>query len=294
MTTSFLQKFMFKDLPVRGTMVVLDDVWQTVAKQKDYTSSVRQLLGELMVANVLLSSNLKFKGRMICQIQENSNFKLIESDCDNDLVIRATALMNKEHDSVIDYANLFIGGRLVVTLSSYKGDIIYQSVVGLTGESLDGILNQYMERSEQLRSMFLIAYSDNKLYGFILQQLPDIGANFTDEINRLFILAKTLTRDELKQDSPQQILNKLFHEDNVILYDAKEIKFACRCSQNRVENILRGLGTEEINDIINTQGEVSVACEYCATKYNFDKAQLIELLASLRLEPMVAVSNEIN
>lgn len=295
-SSSFMQKFIFDKLPVKGAIVVLDDVWQVVAGQRAYPDSLQQIVGELLAANALLLGNLKLDGKIVCQIQDNPHFDLVVSECSSALNLRATAKFKIEAEqkalSYTDY--LSSGGRLVVSIDSAVDGQLYQSVIAFNGDNIAEILNNYMLQSEQLRTWFLLAYSPERVVGFVLQQLPDVHHQFIEEVERVFMLANTLSTQELLNDSPELILHKLFNEDDIMLFEKKPMQFSCTCSRARVGQILRNLGKEELESIIAEDGDITVNCDYCNTEYHFKEQELGQFVLQISLDEMNPISKQIN
>lgn len=294
MSTSYIQKFIFENLPIKGSMVVLDDSWKTIAGQREYPLGLKQLLGELLAANVLLTSNLKLEGKVICQIQDSPCFNLVVSECSNNMDIRATAKWQDRDNSFPDYTKCLEQGRLVVSIDSKNDGNLYQSIIAFNGGAVSEVLNSYMAQSEQLRSWFFLAYNEERVVGFMLQQLPDIHNQFSLDIERVFMLAETLTGSELLNDNLEKIIYKLFHEDDVVLMLRQNVNFACSCSRDRVSEILCNLGKEELESLIADQGGISVDCDYCNQKYRFSKAELSTLILKISINDIKPISNQIH
>ena len=292
--SSFLQKFLFDKLPIKGSFVNLTDVWQEISIQQEYPPGIKQVIGELLVANALLTSNLKLDGKVICQIQDSELVKLIVTECSSKLATRATAKFDVIEIANVQYEQLLSSGHLVVSIDSKNDGQLYQSVIAFNGKQIDEILNNYMIQSEQLRSLFIIAFSPDKVSGFMLQQLPDTQGNYYEEIERIFVLASTLTHGELLHNDSAEILHKLYHEDDVRIMDANSVYFKCTCSKVRVGEILCNLGTAELKSMIHEQGGVSVHCDYCSTEYEFNQVNLEELVLQISLNDMDPASKEVH
>lgn len=295
MGKSFIRRFTFDRLPIHGACVELTDEWETIAAQKEYPDGIKQVLGELIAANVLLTTNIKLKGKIIAQIQDNPKVDLIVSECSHDLKIRGTARYSTSahQDTQVSYKDCVHKGSLVISIDSNADGKVYQSVVGLTGYDLEEILTEYMIQSEQLRTVFFIAYSENKIVGFMLQQLPDNNNVYTDDIDRVFMLAETLKHSELLHYDINVILKRLFNEDDVVLYNTHEVEFRCTCSRERVTNMLRGLGLEEATSIIADEGAITVTCDFCNTVYSFNEQDVQDMFNTLHLD-IECVSKEIH
>jgi len=109
---------------VRGEIVHIKDSWQAILARKDYPPAVKKLLGDLVAAGVLLSGTLKFNGSLIIQAQGNGAVRLLVLECNENLVIRATAKLNEDIDladlpenaGLSDLINPDGNGKLVITL----------------------------------------------------------------------------------------------------------------------------------------------------------------------------------
>ena len=280
------RRFIFEHLPIRGAYVELSNVWQTIAAQKEYPDGVRQFLGELLVANILITSNIKREGKIITQISENPKVDLVVSECSNDFKVRATAKFaaGVHKDSQPSYSDCVSQGLLAISVDSASEGKVYQSLVLLSGHDLSEALNGYMLQSEQLRSLFIIAYINNKIVGFMLQQLPGEVNHQNDDINRVFMLANTLTQHELLHTEIDELLSKLFHEDDLVLFEAHKVEFSCTCSHDRVLGMLRNLGKEEVMNILHSAGNIEVTCDFCNTHYVFNAQDVDDIFAALRVE----------
>ena len=286
MEKSHVRRFIFDKLPIHGAYVELTDVWQTIAVQKEYPDGIKQVLGELLVSNILLTTNVKLKGKIIAQIQNNPKVDLIVSECSNGFQVRATAKYSTSvhQDNQVSYKDCLSHGRLVISIDSNADGKLYQSVVALSGYDLEEILTEYMIQSEQLRTIFVIAYTESKIVGFMLQQLPDADGKMSDDIDRVFMLAETLKHSELLHNNIEVILKRLFEEDDVVLFEPHPINFKCTCSKERVCNMLRSLGKEEALGIIADEGIIRVTCDFCNTAYSFESFDVEAMFSNLLID----------
>jgi molecular chaperone Hsp33 len=54
------------------------------------------------------------------------------------------------------------------------------------------------------------------------------------------------------------------------MFETAPAFFRCRCSRERVENMLRALGQDEVESVIREFGQVEVRCEFCSRAYRLD------------------------
>jgi len=306
---SELHKFIFEGLPVRGMLVRLTDSWQEVLRRRakagdSFPQPVRQLLGEMAAAGTLMQANIKFNGALILQIFGDGPVKLAVAEVQPDLAFRATAkVVGEVADSARLEAmlNLHGHGRCAITLDpkdKLPGQQAYQGVVPLHGDhreplqELSEVLEHYMLQSEQLDTKLILAADDRVAAGLLIQRLPVEGAGnlgtrnedgigLNEAYNRIAHLASTLTREELLSLSPDTVLHRLFWEETLRRFEPlvgpSGPRFSCSCSRERVGQMLRSLGREEVDGIVAEQGRVEIGCDFCGIKYHYDAVDVGEL-----------------
>ena len=316
---SSLTKFLFEGLPVRGMLVRLTDSWQEVLRRRqtvgEHAPEVRVLLGEMAAAGVLMQANIKFNGALVLQVFGDGPVKLAVVEVQPDFSFRATATVVGDVPAGAQLEallNVHGQGRCAITLDpkdKFPGQQPYQGVVPLFSTShgdqheplqqVQQVLEHYMLQSEQLDTRLVLAANDGVAAGLLIQRLPVEGAGnlqgaarrnedeigINEAFNRIAMLAATLTREELLTLSSEQILHRLFWEETVRVFDPETPRFACTCSRERVRNMLRGLGREESESLIQERGEVEVGCEFCGLQYRFDAVDVGEMFTPVRDQP---------
>jgi molecular chaperone Hsp33 len=277
--TDSLQRFIFDAAPVRGEIVHLDSTWRAVLERHDYPAPLRAVLGELMAAAALLSGTLKFDGSLILQIQGSGAVKLIVVECTSDQTMRATAKWDSE---LLEgtFRELVGSGRFVITIAPSDGKQSYQGIVELTGESVSQVLEHYMSTSEQLETRLWLTVGSEQAAGMLLQRVPGPTSDDPDAWDRAVTLSDTVTEGELLSLPAPQIIRRLFHEEDVRLFESRVVSFRCSCSRERVIDMLRMLGHQEVRSIIAERGEVEVKCEFCNKHYGFDPVDAEQLFAA--------------
>lgn len=286
---------------VRGQIVKLDDSWRSIVRNhqhygtRDVPPTVRERLGELTAAGLLLSASLKFDGSLVLQIQGTGPARLFVAECQPDARYRATVKLNENvaipHDaSFNDLVNPDNRGRFVVTLvppPSAQGDGLdtpYQGIIPFEGDTVAEVLEHYMAQSEQIPTRLWLAADEKGAFGLLLQRMPTQGdAGAPDETESLQtweqvqVLADTLSRDEMLDLKPEEVLHRLFWETDIQGYDRKQPAFECSCSREKVAGMLRMLGQQEVRSILDEQPNIRVNCEFCRKPYDFDDTQAMSL-----------------
>ncbi|RPH62165.1 MAG: Hsp33 family molecular chaperone HslO [Burkholderiales bacterium] len=284
-----LLRFLVRGASVRGEIVTLDQAWREVVARHALPAPVRDRLGELSAAAALLAATLKFDGSLVLQIHGDGPVALFVVECQSDGGYRATVKL-REGATIDDDASLSAlvdaqgRGRFVVTLDprdGVAGRQAWQGIVPFEGETVAAALERYMQRSEQIPTRLWLAADGERAVGLLLQRLPDRGgqpaAADTDGWNRMQRLADTVTAREMLALPPEQLLRRLFWQESLYAFDERACRFACRCSRGKVGDMLKLLGSDEVEAILAERGDIDVHCEYCNQAYRFDAVDSIAL-----------------
>ena len=313
-TKDTLQKFIFDNAAVRGELVEISDTWREIQARHGYPRAVRAMLGEMVAASALLSANLKFNGSIVMQIHGDGPVRLLVVECDADLRIRATAKLAPDAEvaddaTLTDLLNVNGKGRFVITLDPLEkmpGQQPYQGIVPLDGDNVATVIENYMMRSEQLDTRLWLAADDKVSRGMLLQKLPrhsgkaDQTVQATEEEdletwNRAVVLGSTLKQEELLSTGIETLLNRLFWEETIRVFDPQHPQFHCSCTREKVGNMLKMLGQPEVESALSDLGELGINCDFCGKHYSFDKVDCAQLFAAdVPVESLIPASGSIN
>ena len=277
-----LQRFLFENSHVRGIFIHLGNSFQTALSRYEYPPLVAEQLGQALVASALLSATIKFDGSLIMQTQSNGLINMLVAQCNQKRHIRGLARW-QPHLLADQPHNPYGNGHMTITIDN-KNDDRYQGIVDLAGGSLARAIENYFKQSEQIQTHIWLAADKQQAVGMLLQHLPGQEPDH-DIWNRIETLGTTLTREEMLSLATEEVLYRLFHEEEVRLFEDEPVSFRCSCSRDKVINMLRALGADEIHDILKEEGKVSVGCEFCNQQYEFDAVDTEELLASTTQTP---------
>lgn len=273
-------RFLFEEADIRGQTVHLDRAYRDIVDIHQYAPGVSRLLGEFLVAAALLSSTLKFSGKLILQARSQAQIPLLMAECDHQYHLRAIA-RGAQEATAGDFGLLLGGGQLVITIDPEQGQR-YQGIAPLTGESLAQSLDAYFQQSEQLRTRFWLAADQDAAAGMLLQQLPQQLITDQDERqehwDRACTLSESVTTRELLDLPPPQLLHRLFNQESLRLFDRQPVEFSCNCSRERTLNALATLGRKELEDLLDELGSITMDCEFCNQQYRFEREDLGRIL----------------
>ena len=272
-----LHRYLFDKGNVRGEMVRLQTSYQSILDSYDYPPVIQQLLGELMVTASLLTATLKFEGDIAVQLQGKGPLTYAVINGTHNQQLRGVARWDESLTELpATFSELLPEAVMVITITPNKGER-YQGIVALDKPTLAECIESYFAHSEQLATRVLIRTQLNadsaKACGLFLQVLPTSSAatNTADtDFEHLCKLTETIQDDELFNLPAEEILYRLYHQEEVEVFPAQNVVFKCSCSREKTASALVGIAKAELLDIIKQQGDVSMNCQYCHTVYRFD------------------------
>jgi molecular chaperone Hsp33 len=298
-----IQPFRLEKSNIRGRMVRMGGVLSTIMRQHDYPPPVSALLSEVVTLCLLLSAMLKYEGIFTLQIKGDGPIRLLVADVTSRGEVRAYAsfdevavkkIAKRKKDTAHHYYHLLGKGYVAFTVDQNTGNDAqaesrYQGIVELKGESIVEAVQYYFTQSEQIKTSFKLAvHPQDDLWrtgAIMIQQLPpDVETHEANEVSiedwtRAAVLLETCKDGELLSPvlHSADLLYWLFNEDGVRIYSPTHVRFKCRCSQEKVINILRTIPRPEIEEVCVEQGAVKLKCEFCSEEYVFAAEQLNDI-----------------
>jgi molecular chaperone Hsp33 len=278
--------FQIEGEPVRGRLARLGPAVDKILRAHDYPEPVANLLGEACALAALVGSNLKFEGRLIVQAQGDGPVRYVVADYDTSGGLRgycrfdAGELAKLSEGFARPGARSLLGaGVFIMTVDQGVEMDRYQGVTAIEGETLALCAEQYFAQSEQTptRVRLAVGQADSgegpqwRAGGMLIQSIAEDDARGSTEEawTRTQAFFETVGEDELIDPllSSNHLLFRLFHEDGVRVFGSQPMRAFCRCSQDRIEGVLKSFGAEERADMIEPDGNIHVTCEYCSTVY---------------------------
>src|SRR5574340_795655 len=272
----FVRRFLLEDLDIRGAVVRLTGAWRHMQARRGYPAPVAGLLGEMTTVTLLIGSNLKQPGRLTFQVRGHGPVSLLVVDCTEQLLIRGMAL-HHAHVAAAALPELLGDGRLVLTLQSDQAREPYQSIVPLDGASVAQVFEHYLAQSEQQPARLWLSATEERAAGLFLQRLPGADQKDPDGWNRVQQFAATVTDAELRDLPAPTLLTRLFAEEPIWLFSPRPVRYECPEDWDKVRDMLRSLGRQEVEAILREHGEIVVRDDICNHEYRFGAAVLDEL-----------------
>jgi molecular chaperone Hsp33 len=293
-SNDLLHRFLFDDCDIRGEIVTLGDSYREVLSHNPQVPAIRRLLGEFLAAVGLLSSTLKFDGKIILQARGDGPLSTIMAECNHHHDLRGIVRTNPDARLSDELANngslqqLLGNGILVITIEPQRSENFggtlerHQGIVPMDAENLAGCLEHYFYQSEQLSTRLWFAANSDIATGFLIQALPhQLITNEEDNQDKwetIIALADTIKAEELLELEHSTVLYRLFNEQPLRLYEPKALRFACSCSRERSANALLAIGNEEVESLLIEKGSIDIDCQFCNQHYHFSADEVRKLL----------------
>ena len=272
------RRFLLDNLDIRGIAVRLGPAWQAMQLDRAYPPAVARLLGEMTAITTAIAGQMKTDGRLTFQLRGSGPIKRLVIDCDEKLHLRgmASADSNVPEQSAAD---LLGHGQLVMSLDLPEARHPIQSFVPLEGNTIAAIFERYIEQSEQQPTRLLLAADEQHAAALFLQKLPDADRKDGDGWARVQHLLATVRPAELLGLETETLLLRLFHEDDVRVYEPRPVLYHCPEDWPKIHSILRSLGAAELQAILDEHGEIVVKDDICNREYRLGAAEVAQLIA---------------
>jgi molecular chaperone Hsp33 len=237
-----------------------------------------------------LAAALKFEGSFSLQAKGDGPLSMLLADCTHAGALRGYAKVNQERFSELQTpsaAALLGKGYLAFTCDQGPDMDRYQGIVAIEGETLTEMTSGYFRNSEQLDTYLKLACEETpagwRASALLLERVAGAGGleqqmdqeQQQEAWQTATILARTISTQELLDDtlSGEQVLHRLFHAEGLRLDRPKPLSYGCRCSRERLLNVLDGFNTDDLDHMAD-DGTITMTCEFCNYDFRFDRAAL--------------------
>lgn len=177
-------------------------------------------------------------------------------------------------------------GRLTVIKDMHLREPYVGQVNLVSGEIAEDFA-MYFTASEQTPSLVSLGVlvSDEKVEsagGLIVQMLPGARESAIQSIENSAGMFMDISGTMKEYHLDGAVDQLLMHLQPVVL-ERREVRYQCDCSRERIERALITLGSDELEDMINTQHGAQVDCHFCNKRYAFSEDDLRALSAAARV-----------
>lgn len=275
------QKFLLPELNIRGAVVGLSSSWQEVITRRAYPSLVESWLGQASCATLLMAASMKIDGELSLQIQSDGYLKYLVVQTQSDGGFRSIAKLDDEAipNQTFNLQSASKNGVMLISLAQKNQKEPYKAMITIDQASIADNIESYFYQSEQLKTFLRLDSNHQFSAGIMLQAMPDCHAS-EDDWQRLRFVMDTLNLDEYQENDTATIINRLFAEEDRVVYEPERLFFNCICSSSKTLSMLSLLEEKDLQEILEQQEEVIVGCDFCGKKYSHDLATVHALIAN--------------
>ncbi|NLG90825.1 MAG: Hsp33 family molecular chaperone HslO [Acetobacter sp.] len=280
--------------PVRGRLVRLGVLADTLLTRHDHPAPVTRLAGKALALVAALASALKFSGSFSLQIKGDGPVSMLVADCTNTGALRFYARTDDEALEALlaetpkpTDRELLGNGYMALTVDQGPEMDRHQGIVEIAGDDLSAMAMHYFASSEQHACWIMLACQMTdagwRAGGLILERIAGEGGSHVVEDEAAeaswetaTILAGTLSTKELLDDNlpTLQLLHRLFHEEDLHVSQPRALAFGCRCSRARLANVLETFPKDDLDHMCQDDGNIVMTCEFCNVDFRFARKNI--------------------
>ena len=269
-----LQPCLIESANARLSIIQMENSWECVLSRHEYPAPVAAQLGQLLASGILLRSRLKKGSSIILQIQGKGALQTLVAQANPENTLRGLAKWQHVFERDASIEEIYGDAKLVMTLTNEQER--YQGIVELSGQTLSDSLEAYLTQSEQLPSCMKLFANQQRVAGILIQKLPT-QFDEDEDWQRVKLMTQTITAEEMLSLSVSDIIKRLYHTEDVRVYDQQPVSFKCSCSRERIDSVLETMGRDSMLELIEEKGAVNVDCEFCNLTYQYEQAHIDKL-----------------
>lgn len=299
--------FRIENLDSRGVIIKLDHVVDSIIRGHDYPLPVGRLLGEAITLAVIFNATSSKTGRFQLQTKTDGAVPMLVVDIDAEGHVRGYARIDEKRLALYGAnpsSKALLGrGYLALTIEPDDTDNRYQGIVALEAMDLEAAAHAYFAQSEQIPTRVRLAckppYEGTEILnerswragGLLAQSLPKSSPfkdpespdaqkwmlDVEDHWREAEARTGTAENDELTDPalSREELLVRLFHPHDVRVHSEKNFIAQCRCSSDRIMDMLKSFDAAAVADMAESDGNLSITCEFCSTVYRLPLHNII-------------------
>ncbi len=273
-----ITSFILEEARFKGVYIGADKVIQDILACHSYPLIVQKVLGQGVVLALALAQSIKYKGVFSFQVRSSGPIQSLFINVTHDKQVRAYAVYEEEKlpaEEELTNTSLFGNGELLFSVTQI-GQEPYQGIIALTGTTLTDTVLDYFRLSEQIKTDLVLRQKDGQTRCLMLQQMPLKSEDDAQEVASLYetadVLMNSVQDAELFTDklAPEQLLYRLFHANDLIVYEPTVPVFSCSCHKDQMKRFLSRLSETEREGLYQ-EGEIVAECQFCQTQYVFKK-----------------------
>lgn len=288
---NYMVRVISNTLNVLGLACVTTDLVNEACRLHGTSATASAALGRALTGGALMASLLKDGQRLALKFEADGPLKKIIVEADSSGAVRGFVGV-PDVDVPLKEGKLDVPGALgrngfLTVIKDIGLKELYNGIVQLRTGAIAEDIAFYFTESEQIPSavglgVFVEPMGDiSAAGGFLIQTLPPSDESVVDKLVTRLEGMPPVTQNLRSGKTPEDMLEIIFEGIPYHILEKRELFLKCTCSRERIERVLISLGKKDIADMIAAQGEAEVDCEFCRTRYHFNRAELEQLLQEM-------------
>lgn len=259
---------------------ITTDLVREARERHDLAPTSSAAVGRLLTAAALLGVSLEGRERLTLQIVGDGPIGGITADAwsTGAYTIGARAYARNGAADVplnglgkFDVARVVGEGKLHVT-KTYEVGQPYSGIVPLASGEIGDDVAAYLANSEQIPSIVALGVladpSGIRAAGGVVAQVqPGAHDATVAALERNAATMQAVTTQIVGGADPRALLRAVAGDLELNVFDSYAVEFDCRCTLEKVETALMGLGKDELAKIAREQPETEATCDFCGHTY---------------------------
>jgi len=280
------------DGQVRVSAVVDTVLVEELRKRHDTYPVATAALGRAVSATLLLSWGLKGEGMITLRILGDGPLGgiVVTANADGEAkgyVQEPWVDIPLNEKGKLDVGGAVGEGYLYITKDIGLKEPYTGSIPLVSGEIGDDVA-EYLMQSEQTPSLVAVGVLVNPDYsvaasgGVIIQTMPGADENVLDEVAAGLLTVQPVSALVAKGYTAAELIRHYLPFTEVSVLEESSVKFRCGCNRERILGLLKGVGQDELEDILAKEEEPEVVCHFCNEHYTFSHLEVQQLLEEVK------------
>ena len=203
-------------------------------------------------------------------------------------VVHPQADVARKQEGKLDVGAAVGEGSLTVIKDLGMRDPYVGSIALVSGEIAEDV-TAYFAESEQIPTAcalgVLVQGGSGEVLtagGYLIQLLPGAGEDTIDKVERGLQRVGYVTGHLKQGKSALELIRDVLGEFEIEVLETCPVEYRCYCSRERVVRALISMGTQEMKNLIEEQGQAEMTCPFCDRVYRFNQEELEEILKQMQ------------
>jgi molecular chaperone Hsp33 len=279
------------DSTVRAMAAVTTSAVELARRRHGTAPTATAALGRMLTGAGLLGVALKRGQTVMVQIRGDGPLGGALAMSDAVGSVRGYVANPHAHLPLTARGKLDVGGAvgrgtLHVTLDLGLRVPYHGSVPLVSGEIAEDLAS-YLVVSHQIPSVValgvLVAPSERVMAagGLIVQVMPGADERVVAYLEERAKVLPAVTSMIATGQTPEEMVDAVLGTIVSRVVERGPVRFRCRCSRRKVQQVLISLGDAELREILAEQGQVEVLCNFCSARYVFGDADVEGLILQM-------------